>query len=267
MNGQNAFNTAAILLKRVDFGDGDLILTVITPTQGKLALMAKAAKKSRRRFGGVLDLFAVLALCCHNGRRGNLPILSEASLCEPFDGIRHDVIKTAYASYWAELVHFWGEEGQPQPEVYRLFYGVLSALDRDCLTPRMLSLVFQLRFMQVAGLGPHFGTCMDCGRALGEMGSAGLGFDPARGALVCGGCGAAGRIGVSVGTIKQLIWIADGDLAKARRMRFSASALKECEILLETFVPFHLGREPRSLQVLRQLRASAPALAAGENPS
>ena len=267
MTGHNAFTTAAILLKRIAYGDGDLILKVITPAQGKLALMAKAAQKSRRRFGGVLDLFAVLGLCCHNGRRGNLPILSEASLHEPFDGIRHDVVKTAYASYWAELIHLWGEEGQPQPEVYRLFYDVLSAMDKDRLAPRTLSLLFQLRFMHLAGLGPQLGTCIDCGRDLSAMKPAGLGFDPARGALVCAGCGATGRIRVSLGTIKQLIWIADGDLAKARRMRFSASALNEGEILLETFVPFHLGREPRSLQVLRQLRTAVPAAPTGEDPS
>ena len=256
MAGGEAFNTAAILLRRIDYGDGDLILTVITPELGKLAMMARAAKKSRRRFGGVLDLFAVLALNCRNGRGGRLPLLAEASLREPFDRIRQDAFKTAYASYWAELVHCWGEEGQPQPDVYRLFYRILSALDRDCLPARALSLVFQLRFMELAGLGPHFSTCIECGRPLCAMEETRVGFDSARGALVCAGCGAAGPLRVSLGTIKQLVWIADGDLAKARRMRFSAGALDEGEALLETFVPFHLGREPRSLTVLRQLRTA-----------
>jgi DNA repair protein RecO (recombination protein O) len=254
----NAFNTAAILLRRLDYGDGDLILTVITPALGKLTLIAKAAQKSRRRFGGVLDLFAVLTLCCHNGRRGSLPIVCEANLCEPFEAIRHDMVKTAYASYWGELVHLWGEEGQAQPEVFHLFRHVLSVLDQDSLSPRWLSLLFQLRFMHLAGLGPHLGTCIDCGRKLDDIGAAGLMFDPARGTLVCARCGGPGGIEVSLGTVKQLVWIAQGELAKARRMRFSDSALNEGEAILEAFVPLHLGREPRSLQVLRQLRAAAP---------
>ena len=265
MTGDAAFNTPAILLRRVDYGDCDLILTVITPQLGKLAMIAKAAKKSRRRFGGVLDLFAVLALCCHEGRRGRMPMLAEASLSEPFDAIRHDVNKTAYASYWTELVHLWGEEGQPQPAVYHLLHYALAALDRDRLPSRVLSLVFQLRFMHLAGLGPHLEACIGCRCAVEALADARLGFDPARGALVCLRCGGAAAVPVSRGTIKQLRWIADGGLVKAERMRFSDAALDEGEALMEAFVPFHLGREPRSLQFLRTLRArpAVPAFCGG----
>jgi DNA repair protein RecO (recombination protein O) len=256
MNPEADFNTPAILLRRVEYGDNDLILSVITPDRGKLALIAKAAKRSRRRFGGVLDLFALLELSCRTGRCGRMPLLAEANLCEPFHTIRAEVAKTAYASYWAEVVHFWGDEGQPQPALYALLRDVLTALDRNQLPARVLSLLFQLRFMHLAGLGPRLSVCVGCRRAVETLGDVRLGFDPSRGGVVCGCCEAAPPLPISRGALKELAWIADGDLVRAQRMRFSAEALGAGEELMEAFVSFHLGREARSLKFLRHLRES-----------
>jgi DNA repair protein RecO (recombination protein O) len=47
-----------------------------------------------------------------------------------------------------------------------------------------------------------------------------------------------------------------GALKKADRIRFSPIAVKEGSRLLEAFVPFHLGKEPKSLRFLRQIRGS-----------
>jgi DNA repair protein RecO (recombination protein O) len=256
MNAEADFNTPGILLRRVEYGDNDLILNVITPDRGKLALMAKAAKRSRRRFGGVLDLFAILDLSCRSGRWGRLPLLAEARLCEPLNSLRGEVVKTAYASYWAELVHFWGEEGQPQPDLYALLYEALTALDRDRLPARVLSLFFQLRFMHFAGLGPRLAECVGCRRTIEEMGAGRLGFDPVRGGVICQNCAPVPRLPISRGALRELAWIANGDLVRARRLRFSDEALQAGEEMMETFVPFHLGREVRSLKFLRHLRES-----------
>jgi hypothetical protein len=37
-------------------------------------------------------------------------------------------------------------------------------------------------------------------------------------------------------------------------MKFSAPALKESTHFLEEFINFHLGKQPRSLKFLRQIR-------------
>jgi DNA repair protein RecO (recombination protein O) len=118
----------------------------------------------------------------------------------------------------------------------------------------VLSLIFQLRFMDLAGLGPQLSTCIGCQRSIEALSDPRPGFDPARGALVCAQCGPGQGLRVNRGTIKQLQWVATGNLARAERMRFSPEALDEGEALMEAFVPFHLGREVRSLKFLRHLR-------------
>jgi len=41
------FRTSAILIRRTEYGDSDLIVTFFTLSRGKLSLIAKAAKKAR----------------------------------------------------------------------------------------------------------------------------------------------------------------------------------------------------------------------------
>jgi DNA repair protein RecO (recombination protein O) len=250
--------TRALLLRRVDYGDFDLILTFFTEAYGKIAVIAKHAKKSKKRFAGVLELFTVLNITCRSGR-SDLPVLQEALLEEPFVGIRGSMLKTAYASYWAELVTAWAEESQRMVRLYRLLVQVYSGLDRQALDPALLNLMFQMQFLEIAGLCPNLNYCCVCKENLDRQPHHVSGIDLPRGGLRCHGCEAheEGNVCLSRGTIKQLQWLAQGDLKHVERLRFSARALHEAQQFLETFVPFHLGREPRSLKVLRRIRPAA----------
>jgi DNA repair protein RecO (recombination protein O) len=74
---------------------------------------------------------------------------------------------------------------------------------------------------------------------------------------VCNNCPAeqSGHLHLSKGTLKQLQWINSGDLVKARRMRFSSRSLAEATAFLEAFVPYHIGKKPKSLRFLKQVRS------------
>jgi DNA repair protein RecO (recombination protein O) len=244
------------LLRRIDHGDYDLILTFFTPLRGRLSAVAKAAKKSTRRFSGVLELFSVLDIVCGFGRGRGLPILQEATLQQGFPGIRGDLLRTAYASYWCQLTADWSEEGQPIEPLYRLLIHCLRRLDERKREPASISMLFQLRFLGIAGLAPNLSACRQCGNAAKDLGGTRFFFDMAGGDLRCDSCrpSAGLPIVLSKGTVLQMQWAQAGALGRADRIRFSAQAVKEGTRLLEAFVPFHLGKEPRSLRFLRQIR-------------
>lgn len=249
-------STPAILIRRTEYGDADLIVTFFALNLGKLSLMAKSAKKSVRRFAGVLELFTELDILAGASRRGGLAVLQEAALRNPYPAIRRDPFKTAYASYWAELVNDWMEEGVENAEVFLLLRHVLEALDAGSLTPAALSILFQMRLLRISGHCPHLGRCVICRCDIEGILADMLAVEIARGGVACPGClpPEAGRHRLSKGTVKQLLWVAGGDMTRAGRMKFSPRALKEGQAFLERFVPYHLGRVPRSLKVLRQLR-------------
>jgi DNA repair protein RecO (recombination protein O) len=250
------FSTPAILLRRLDYGDFDVIITFFTLKSGKLTLIAKSAKKSTKRFAGILELFSVLDLVASTGRGKGLPVLQEAVLKQPFSGIRSDFRKTAYASYWAELIYNWLEDNYKQDALYSLFEHVLSELDSAQTPEAALNILFQMRFLNLSGHRPHLTACSLCQKELDNIRQTKIILDLKGGGILCGNCSSrsASRISLSRGTIKQLLWIESGELAKASRMKFSPVALKESTHFLEEFASYHLGKQPRSLKFLRQVR-------------
>jgi len=250
------FSTPAILLRRLDYGDFDVIITFFTLERGKLSLIAKSAKKSTKRFAGVLELFSELQILANFGRGKGLAVLQEAVLKQPFSAIRADYKKTAYASFWSELIYNWIEENFKQVALYYLFEYVLFELDSGKITPSVLNILFQMRFLTLSGHRPNFSHCSLCRLELENIQNDNIAVNLQRGGIVCGKCsnGAVPRISLAKGTIKQLLWVESGKLAKAGRIKFAKPALEESTNFLEEFVCFHLGKQPRSLKFLRQIR-------------
>ncbi|MFW5854745.1 MAG: DNA repair protein RecO [Thermodesulfobacteriota bacterium] len=253
------FTTDAILLRRIAYGDHDLILTFLAPDRGKFSSIAKSARKSVKRFSGLLEPFTGLQVVCTAGR-GKLLILKEAALRRSLGSIRSNVLKTAYAGYWVELVDGWLEEGQPQTALFHLLGWVLDALEKEASNGSRLSVLFQMRLMALSGFSPNLCRCACCKTEVDGMPGVTIGFDLAKGGVVCARCGTDTldrRIILSKGTAKQLHWLETMPFARAGCVRFTARSLAESLHFLETFVPYHLGKQPRSLAFLKQIRPEA----------
>ncbi len=250
------FSSPAIILKRVDFGDYDLILTLFTLERGKISAIAKSAKKSIRRFGGILEIFSFLNVVCSSGKGGNLVILQEADLINSLEDIRTDFNKTAYASYWSEIVNAWAENDAKQERLYRLLYYVLEQINYSRVSAEILSILFQMRFVSIAGICPNLVRCSLCQLEVDCIREEHIFFNFKKGGIVCRECAgnSGSRLYLSKGTIKQLLWISSGDLKKAGKIRFTSSALNEGLNFLDAFVTYNLGKEMQSLKILRQIR-------------
>ncbi len=253
------FSTDAILLRKVEYGDHDLIITFLTHDRGKIAVIAKNAKQSVRRFSGALDLLSVNHIQCAFPKKNKdgLIILTQSTLDNGFVNIRYDVIKTAYACYWVEILTLWLEEGKSQRKLYDLLYFSLDMLNRSDIRTEVISLLFQIRFMGISGFAPNLVYCDSCGTDLDTIPNGKLRFDFKEGQVICPKCRPnASKYGMAVskGTLKQLAWINTTEMERADRIKFSPLAIREGEILLESFIPFHVGREFKSLGFLRRMR-------------
>jgi DNA repair protein RecO (recombination protein O) len=261
-------SSSAILLRRLEYGEDDLIVTFLTRAAGKISMMAKYARKSRKRFPGILELFSEIGVVGSWPKKGGLPILREAWLIEPFAGIRGDLERTAYASYWSELVLSWLEEGKAQEDIYLLLRRSLDVLNKGG-SPGVAGIVFLLGFLQYSGLSPDLSRCSRCRTPLDRLPGQKQGFDLAKGGLLCQDCrlDQARTHPLSPGTIKQLIWIQSSRFERIGRLRFSDAAARESLRFLEAFVPYHLGREQKSLKFLNHIRKMKTEAGNGGNRS
>ena len=99
---QRLYRTHAVVLRRRDYGDADRILTIFTPSLGKLEVIAKGIRKTTSRKAGHLELFTHTSLLLAQARTWD--IISEAVTVESYRKIRNDLEKISRASYVCELV-------------------------------------------------------------------------------------------------------------------------------------------------------------------
>ena len=69
--------TRALLLRRVDYAESDLVLSLFTVELGRISALARGARKSRRRFGGVLEPMHTLEVTLDERPSSELYILRE----------------------------------------------------------------------------------------------------------------------------------------------------------------------------------------------
>lgn len=251
-------SSQAIVLRRIEYGDSDLIVSLFTLDAGKLTVIAKSAKKSKKRFPGILELFNRLAVVFTESQGKRISLLKEAALQDGFDHIRADIRKTAYAAYWVELMNLWIQEGEPQAALYKLLLEVLSALDAGEFRPEILSFYYQLKFLNSAGFTPHLDACCLCQTHCDSIQDDRLTMSLRDGGIVCCECRLAEHSSqtfrLSKGILKQLAWMEQRELSTAARVRFSEHEYKEVLDFLETFVSYHVGKVPKSLTFLKRLR-------------
>jgi len=249
-------NAQGILIRRIDYGDTDLIITFITQKYGKLSVIAKSAKKSVKRFGGILELFYLLELIIRPGKGNKPSILQTASLIRPFEKIRKNIIHTAYASYWAELIHLFVEEKSADDHIFQLFLFVLDQLNQNVVPADVLHILFQIRFLVISGFKPNFLHCQHCQKKLDDISGPSCCFDLQKGSIFCQACVNHQKdvIKISKGTIKHLIWISNHDYHQTHRLKYSNDALSEGKYFLERFIPFCIGKMPKSLFFLKKLQ-------------
>jgi DNA repair protein RecO (recombination protein O) len=109
LNRSRTYRTEAIVLKAQDYGETDKLLTLLTPQVGKLRAVAKGVRKPNSRMGGHLDLFTRSNLFLARGR--NLDIVTQAVALEHFTAMRHDLARSTYAHYVADLLDGFTVEG------------------------------------------------------------------------------------------------------------------------------------------------------------
>lgn len=182
-------HTEALLLRSVDYGESDRVVTLLTAAHGKIALIARGARRSRRRFAGALEPFTLLEVGLVPGAGMALGTLVDAHVRRAFPRILGDLGRMGAAGAALELVREAVPEHQPDPSVYLTTAAAIEALDAEDAEPLAVLACFHARLMALVGFAPRLDACGVCGKRPGRA-QASL-FDPREGHLVCRGCGGA----------------------------------------------------------------------------
>ncbi len=131
-----------------------LIVQWLTPGLGRLATVAKGARRAKSPCRGKLDLFYQADFSFSRSPRSELHTLREVSLRETHSGLRLDLGWLQQASYCAALIERATETETPLPEVFDLMTGLLRHILAHPPQPQTV-FAFELKLLAELGLKPE----------------------------------------------------------------------------------------------------------------
>src|SRR4051812_32160513 len=146
--------TPAIVLRTVDYGDADRVVTLFTREVGKLSALARGARKSVKRFGAGLGLFGVGEAILIDKPNAELATLERFDAARGFPALMTDVAKVAHGGYVCEVVRELIPPRQPEPQIFKLLITFFAALEAGPARAETLR-IFQLRLLDALGVRPQ----------------------------------------------------------------------------------------------------------------
>jgi DNA repair protein RecO (recombination protein O) len=176
-------NTEAIVLRSIRYGEADRILHLYTPGHGRLAAIAKGARRARSRFGARLEPFFHIRLILRQGR-SDLHTVTSVDTVAAHSSLREHAATLDAAARACDAVTRLFETPEPHPEVFQLLANDLALLDRDAAHARPATgLAFRLKLLLAAGIVPQLASCAGCGDCEHLRG-----FSAPAGGVVCSSC-------------------------------------------------------------------------------
>jgi DNA repair protein RecO (recombination protein O) len=149
-------SATGLILRTRPLTETSLIVQWLTPDFGRIATVAKGARRIQSPFLGKLDLFYLADFSFSRSRRSDLHTLREVSLRETHGALRQDLRRLRQAAYAASLVEQATETGTPLPAVFELMNGFLGCLCGQKSAPQIV-FAFELKLLHELGLKPDLG--------------------------------------------------------------------------------------------------------------
>ncbi len=154
-----AYTTDAVVLRRLQYGETDNILTLYSPDKGRFSAIAKGARKAISRLSGATEVLTFTRFGLASGK--SLEIVTQVEVQESFTHLREDLTRLAHGLYLADLVDHAVEEHAPNPLLFDLLLAALRQL-QTLTPPELAARWFEIQVLGDMGYAPDLSECAVC---------------------------------------------------------------------------------------------------------
>jgi DNA repair protein RecO (recombination protein O) len=198
-----------IILRTQPLTETSLIVQWLTPNFGRMATVAKGARRPRSPFAGKLDLFYEADFSFSRSRSSELHTMREVSLRKTNSALREDIWKLRQAAYAAAFIVQTTEAETPLAAVFELFQTFLESLSLQEASPQIV-FAFELKMLRELGLEPDWS-----------------------------------KANLTAGTKRIVEAFLQRDFGSIFGVKLADNQISELQQFLHGFIIFHLGRMPR----------------------
>jgi DNA repair protein RecO (recombination protein O) len=154
----------AIVLRTYPLRESDLLVTLFTRLEGKVRGVARAAKKSKKRFGGALEPLTYVRAYYDDRERSELARLDSCDVLESPLATEVTYPRAVALAHVAEVLDELLPDREANDAVFRLALSVLASLRGPEIWLPIT--YFELWMTRLMGYLPDLGECIVCGRSL-----------------------------------------------------------------------------------------------------
>jgi DNA repair protein RecO (recombination protein O) len=159
----------AIVLRTYPLREADLLVTLFTRAEGKVKGVARAAKKSKRRFAGALEPLTFVRAHYEDRERQELARLDSCEILEsPLSG-ELNYPRIVALEHVAELLDELLPDREANDDIFRLAVSVLASLRSGSIWLPVT--YFELWLVRLIGFAPELNQCGVCGTRLNGSGA------------------------------------------------------------------------------------------------
>ena len=173
----------AIVLRHVNYRDNDRMVTLFSPSRGRIDAVIRNCRKPKSHNLNAGELFALGDYMLYES--GGRVTVTSVHLIETFYALRQDYDRLTCGTYALSLTEAVVEPEQERQELFMLLLHTLSRLAFSDQPWRPLLAGFLLHFAACEGFKPRLNHCVFCGKRLEE---GPFFFDRQEGGICCGEC-------------------------------------------------------------------------------
>lgn len=183
----------AFVLRTGSLGESDVLVTLFTREQGKVRGVARAARRSRKRFGGALEPATHVRAGFVEKEGRDLAQIQDLEILHSYFDMQREPAVAAACAFLCEVTEQFAREQQVDELFFRLLGSVLDGLQGG-VDPSLAARYFELWTCRIQGLLPDLRNCAACERPLDD----GARYEPRHGELYCRRCGRESAGGLPV---------------------------------------------------------------------
>ena len=235
----------AIVLRHANYRDNDRMLTLLSPSRGRLDVMLRNCRRPKSKFLNAGELFALGDYMLYES--GGHTTVTSVNLIETFYPLRSSYERLTCGIYLLNLAEAVSEPEQEQQELFMLLLHTLSRLTFSDQEWKPLLSGFLLHFSACQGFKPRLNHCVTCGRRLLPEDQP-LFFDTEAGGLVCETCHQKNQTPISAAQVR---WLRQALSVGSASWVNTPEAYAPFSVL-RPFVESRLGRRIKSALLLPQ---------------
>lgn len=154
----------AICLRKTDFSETSQVVTFFTKDSGKLAAIAKGARRKNSSFDGAIEVFSYGDIVYMQTATAKLATLTEFSQRPVFQCLSRSLMSLNGGLFAVELMDFFTEEHDPHPDLFDSLVQFLTDVQvaADSSSGLRLLIIFQLTLLNEVGTKPLLARCSNC---------------------------------------------------------------------------------------------------------